>query len=239
MNVAFIPARGGSKSIPLKNIQQVNGKPLIYWTIKAACECKKIDMVYVATDSKEIRNVVEELKMKNSIVNEEKVKVINRTKESASDTAPTEMAMLEFANQYDFENIVLIQATSPLVTRNDLDNGFEIFENKDTDSVVSGVRGKQFLWLEGDNGIIEPWNYDGYNRPRRQDYNGYIIENGAFYITTKENLLKSKNRFSGTVKVCEMNVNTLFEIDEPSDFVNIESVMQNIMKWERQGNEYR
>ena len=51
MNVAFIPVRGGSKSIPLKNIKPINGRPLVYWTIKAACDCKYIDMVYVATDS--------------------------------------------------------------------------------------------------------------------------------------------------------------------------------------------
>ena len=52
MNVAFIPVRGGSKSIPLKNIKPICGKPLVYWTVKAACECSNIDMVYVATDSK-------------------------------------------------------------------------------------------------------------------------------------------------------------------------------------------
>ena len=62
MNVAFIPVRGGSKSIPLKNIRPICGRPLVYWTLKAACGCGAIDRVYVATDSEEIRAVVEGFK---------------------------------------------------------------------------------------------------------------------------------------------------------------------------------
>lgn len=61
MNVAFIPVRGGSKSIPLKNIKPICGKPLVYWTVKAACECRYIDKVYVSTDSEVIRNAVRDL----------------------------------------------------------------------------------------------------------------------------------------------------------------------------------
>ena len=59
MNVAFIPVRGGSKSIPLKNIKPMNGKPLVYWTVKACQDCKYIDKVYVATDSDKIKETVE------------------------------------------------------------------------------------------------------------------------------------------------------------------------------------
>ena len=59
MNVAFIPVRGGSKSIPLKNIKEIGGKPLVYWTAKAANDCKDIDQVYIATDNKIIKEVVE------------------------------------------------------------------------------------------------------------------------------------------------------------------------------------
>ena len=80
MNVAFIPVRGGSKSIPLKNIKMIAGKPLIYWTAKAASGCTYIDKVYIATDSDEIKRVVNELMI-------DKVEVIGRSMESASDTA--------------------------------------------------------------------------------------------------------------------------------------------------------
>ena len=121
MNVAFIPVRGGSKSIPLKNIKPICGKPLVYWTVKAACECKYIDTVYVATDSDKIKEVSLRFKEEDPLFH--KLQVIGRSAESASDTASTESAMLEFADNYNFDNIVLIQATSPLLTSDALDKG--------------------------------------------------------------------------------------------------------------------
>lgn len=226
MNVAFIPVRGGSKSIPLKNIKLICGKPLVYWTIKAACSCKYIDKVYVATDSDTIKKTVENLKAEVELGLFEKVFVIGRSEESASDTASTEFAMLEFANEHNFDNIVLIQATSPLLDSTDLDRGFEIFESEETDSVLSVVRQKRFNWKNDEDGLAYPTNYDVYNRPRRQEFDGYLVENGAFYISSKENLLKSKNRISGKIRAVEMNEDTFFEIDEPSDWIIIEALMK-------------
>ena len=225
MNVAFIPVRGGSKSIPLKNIKPIAGKPLVYWTIKAACECQYIDKVYVSTDSQKIRDTVEMIKGQSddSFM---KLFVINRSAESASDTASTEYAMLEFAHNYEFDNIVLIQATSPLLKADDLLRGFETFNLEDTDSVISVVSQKRFNWGIGKNGLAYPINYDVYNRPRRQEFDGYYVENGAFYITSKANLLKSKNRVSGNIRCAEMNQDTFFEIDEPEDWKVIESLMR-------------
>lgn len=66
MNVAFIPVRGGSKSIPLKNIKPMCGKPLVYWTVAAACGCDAIDKVYVATDSDKIREAVRQIQIQES-----------------------------------------------------------------------------------------------------------------------------------------------------------------------------
>lgn len=94
MNVAFIPVRGGSKSIPLKNIRPMCGKPLVYWTVKAACDCEKIDKVYIATDSEKIKETVETFAKAEGM---DKVEVVGRSEESACDTASTESAMLEFA----------------------------------------------------------------------------------------------------------------------------------------------
>lgn len=225
-NVAFIPVRGGSKSIPLKNIKKICGQPLVYWTIKAACTCKYIDRVYVATDSDAIAQTVESMKRGVSAELFKKVEVIGRSPESASDTASTEFAMLEFAGQYDFENIVLIQATSPLLTGNDLDKGFEIYNEEGVDSVLSVVRQKRFHWAEGEDGFAKPSNYDVFHRPRRQEFDGYLVENGAFYITCKKNLLKTKNRVSGNIKAVEMQEDSFFEIDEPSDWVIIEALMK-------------
>lgn len=215
MNVAFIPVRGGSKSIPLKNIKEIAGRPLVYWTAKAANDCQFIDRVYVATDSFAIKEVVEAFKL-------EKVEVIGRSAGTATDTASTESAMLEFAGQYDFENIVLVQATSPLLTSKDLNGGFELHHIKETDSVLSVVRQKRFQWKIDKNGCAVPTNYDFLNRPRRQDFEGYLVENGAFYITGRQALIRSQSRLSGNIRAYEMDESTYFEIDEPSDWEVIE-----------------
>lgn len=226
MNVAFIPVRGGSKSIPLKSFKPICGKPLVYWTVKAACGCKYIDKVFIATDSDKIKETVEGFKsgIEPDLFN--KAVVIDRSAESASDTASTEFAMLEFAIIYEFDNVVLIQATSPLLVSEDLNRGFETFESEGTDSVLSVVRQKRFHWQNDNNGFAYPTNYDVFNRPRRQEFDGYLVENGAFYISSKADLLKSKNRVSGNIKAVEMNEDTFFEIDEPSDWVIIEALMR-------------
>lgn len=224
--IAFIPVRGGSKSIPLKNIKPIGGKPLVYWTVEAACNCDKIDRVYVATDSEKIRDTLLEIQKNESNTAFNKLEVIGRSAASASDTASTEFAMLEFAENYDFEHIVLIQATSPLLTAEDLNRGFDRYEEEDTDSVLSVVRQKRFNWDVKQDGSAEPLNYDYYHRPRRQEFDGYCVENGAFYITSKERLLKTGNRISGRIKAVEMSEDTFFEIDEPSDWLIIEKMME-------------
>ena len=226
MNVALIPVRGGSKSIPLKNIRPICGMPLVYWTVKAACSCKYIDKVYVATDSEKIKETVERFMNGGEAEFFRKVEVIGRSAESASDTASTESAMLEFAENYDFDNIVLVQATSPLLQASDLDRGVEVFQNEGTDSVLSVVRQKRFNWGTDENGYAHPTNYDIFHRPRRQEFDGYLVENGAFYITAKTDLLRTRNRVSGNIKAVEMNEDTFFEIDEPSDWLIIEDLMK-------------
>lgn len=218
MNVAFIPVRGGSKSIPLKNIKPICNKPLVYWTVKAATECKNIDKVYVSTDSDIIEKTVNSFEFS-------KVEVIRRSAKTATDNASTESAMLEFAEQFEFDNIVLIQATSPLLKSSDLDKGFEVFNENGTDSVLSAVKQKRFNWTENGN-TATPINYDVYNRPRRQEFDDYFTENGAFYITSKSALIKTRNRVSGNIRICEMSEDSFFEIDEPSDWQIIEALMK-------------
>lgn len=219
MNVAFIPVRGGSKSIPLKNIKDIAGKPLVYWVAKAANECTYIDAVYIATDNDKIKEIVEKFGL-------QKVIVIGRAWETATDTASTESAMLEFALKQSFDNIILIQATSPLLTRNDLEGGFELYKEADTDSVLSVVRQKRFQWGIDDRGFAYAINYDIFSRPRRQEFDGYLVENGAFYITSKERLLETGNRVSGNIKVYEMEASTYLEIDEPDDWPIIERKLE-------------
>lgn len=219
--VAFIPVRGGSKSIPLKNIKILNGKPLVYWTLKAAQDCKYIDEIFVSTDSLDIRNTVLGFNMS-------KVKVIERSLETATDNASTESAMLEFASKSEFDTIVLIQATSPLLTKEDLEKGLVVYQQPDVDSVISVVEQKRFIWDEKE-GYVYPINYDVYNRPRRQDFSGFLVENGAFYITSKQMLLETNNRVSGKIKAVKMKEASYFEIDEPSDWTIVEELMKKTM----------
>ncbi len=226
MNVAFIPVRGGSKSIPLKNIKPLNGMPLVYWCVKAACGCRYIHKVYIATDSPLIRETVEGFKHGEQSALFSKAEVIGRSAQSASDTASTESAMLEFASGHEFDNIVLIQATSPLLTSRDLELGFEAFDTPGTDSVLSVVPQKRFNWENDEDGFAHPTNYDVSQRPRRQDFPGYLVENGAFYITSRHALLESRNRLSGNIKAVEMAEDTFLEIDEPGDWTIVEALMK-------------
>lgn len=223
MNVAFIPVRGGSKSIPLKNIKEIAGKPLIYWTVKAANDCEAIDRIYVSTDSEQIRNVVENFKLG-------KVCVIGRSAESASDTASTESAMIEFSEEHMYDNIILIQATSPLLTSDDISRGFKEFYREGTDSVLSVVKQKRFNWEIDEEGYAVPRNYNFLKRPRRQEFDGYWVENGAFYITSRKAFTKSQCRISGNIRLCEMDEASYFEIDEISDWIIIEQLLKRRME---------
>jgi CMP-N-acetylneuraminic acid synthetase len=217
-NVAFIPVRGGSKSIPFKNIKVINGKPLVAWVLEAANSCQDIDHIVVSTDSEKIRKVIKAF-------NFEKVQIIDRSVEVSTDEASTEAVIMEFANYYNFENIVLIQATSPLLNHNDISKGIDLIKKDYVDSVLSVVRQKRFIWKDDGNGAF-PINYDIYNRPRRQEFEGFLVENGAFYITTRYNLIKSGNRLSGHIETVEMKEETYYEIDEPNDWTIVEKLME-------------
>lgn len=213
--VVFIPVRGGSKSIPKKNIKLLGGLPMVRWTLQAAEGCALVERVYVATDDEEIATVVRNLCGS-------KTEVIGRSPETATDTASTESAMLEFARSHAFEHIILMQATSPLTTAEDLSQAIQLYQESNADSLLSVVRQKRFVWetdrTNPGNNFIKAWNYDPLQRPRRQDFDGFLVENGAFYITSRELLLQTGSRLSGNVVGYEMDEKTYFEVDEPSDW---------------------
>ncbi len=211
-NVAFIPVRQGSKSIINKNIRDLNSKPLIYWTVMAA-QVSNLDKVFVSTDGETIKNTVEQFGFS-------KVEVIKRSPETVTDTATSESALLEFCRNYEFDNVVFLQATSPLTTTIDINGALDKFLHSDKKSLISAVKRFQFIW--GTNG--NPLNYNPQTRPRRQDWNGYYIENGAFYISSREEILKSNCRITPPVDFWEMPEKTLFEVDEPEDIAIIENL---------------
>lgn len=218
MNIAFIPARCGSKSIKYKNIKLFCGKPLIYWLIRALEKSLLIDEIVVATDCKKIGKVVEEFKFP-------KTKIFYRSKLNAEDQSSTESVMLEFLNQANYsgtDNFILAQATSPLTETSDFENAILKLKKDRSDSLLSCVRSKRFLWDDKS----QPINYNYKNRPRRQDFEGVLIENGAFYINTVSNIINSSNRLSGKISIYEMPEYKHIEIDEENDWFIAEKLMK-------------
>ena len=222
MNIAFIPVRGGSKSIPLKNIKILNGKPLVYWTCVAANNSECIDRVIVATDSEEIKTAINSFGLN-------KVQIYDRDSQNAQDSSSTESVMLEYierSNLDDKDLFFLIQATSPMLKSEHIDGMYNTFIKLNYDSMFSGVREKQFHWIEKED-RVEPINYDYKNRPRRQDFDGIIAENGACYINSVKNIKKDKCRLSGKIGTYELPSYTSYEIDEPADWIIVENIMKH------------
>jgi N-acylneuraminate cytidylyltransferase len=216
--VAFIPARGGSKSIPLKNIKLLCGKPLIYWTISALEKVDMINKIIIATDSDEIEKIVLSF-------NFSKIEIFRRSSENATDAASTESVMIEYLEQYhltDNDIFVLVQATSPLTESGHFLEALEIYHAGNYDSLLTCVKNHNFFW----NRDGTPKNYDYTKRPRRQNFSGQLMENGAFYINTVGNIKKTKNRLSGKIGIYEMPAYTGFEIDELYDWIIIENLMR-------------
>jgi len=216
--IAFIPARGGSKSIPEKNIKSFCGKPLIYWNLHEL-QKSNVEKIVVATDSENIKSVVESF-------NFSKVIVYERNSENSQDTSSTESVMLEYINSSnlsDSDIFMLVQATSPFTQTIHFNEGLELI--KKYDSILSCTISKKFAWKE--DGV--PINYDLNNRPRRQDNKGNLIENGAFYISTVVNIKDSNNRISGNIGIYRMPEYSSVEIDESLDWIVAESLMRRFI----------
>ncbi|NQX99620.1 MAG: acylneuraminate cytidylyltransferase [Flavobacteriaceae bacterium] len=221
MNIVFIPARGGSKSIPLKNIKSFCGKPLVFWVANAALQAVKVDKIVIATDSAEIKDTVNAL-------NFEKLEVYDRNPINAQDTSSTESVMLEYigAAKIDPEStMILLQATSPFLKATDIDEGLDQLAASEKDSLLSCANIKRFFWQKDGN----PMNYDFNHRPRRQDFDGALIENGAMYINKVKNIVANENRLNGSIDIYEMPEYTMTEIDEPDDWVYAEYLMKKYL----------
>lgn len=220
--VAIIPLRKGSKGILGKNKKKMVGRPLFTWVLTEAI-FSNLDLIYVFTDDSEIIEYVEREYHWTS-----KVKALLRNEENANDSASTESALLEFSKKikHDYDILCLLQATSPLILAEDINKGLEKITNELFDSAVSVVNTHRFIWNA--NGV--PLNYDVFNRPRRQDFEGLLVENGAVYCTTKEAFLQSNNRMSGAIGLIQMSEETLMEIDSVSDWNIIENLLMERQK---------
>jgi N-acylneuraminate cytidylyltransferase len=223
--VAVIPLRKGSKGILGKNKKKMVGRPLFTWVVTEAI-FSDLDTIYVFTDDPEIIEFVEREYHWTT-----KVKALLREEENANDTASTESVLIEFTEKinHDYAILCLLQATSPLTLAVDINNGLNKIIKESFDSALSVVKTHRFTW----NNDGTPQNYDVFNRPRRQDFDGLLIENGAVYCTTKEAFLQSNNRVSGNIGLVEMPEETLMEIDSISDWNIIENLLierQKVMK---------
>lgn len=158
-----------------------------------------------------------------------KLEIHRRSAASSSDTASTESAMLEYlagAQVADDDTFVLVQATSPFTTATHFSEALSQYKTAEKDSLLSVSRTKRFFW----NKDGTPLNYDYSSRPRRQDFEGMLMENGAFYISKVGAILASKNRLSGTIGLYEMPAHTALELDEPEDWIIGEELMKAQLK---------
>jgi YrbI family 3-deoxy-D-manno-octulosonate 8-phosphate phosphatase len=215
--IGIIPLRKDSKGIPGKNKMKMVGRPLFSWVLTEAI-FSDLDIVYVFTDDVGIIEFVErEYHWTN------KVKTLLRNDENANDIASTESAMWELSEKinHDYDIFCLLQATSPLTLAKDINNGLNKITQESFESALSVVKTQRFTW----NTDGTPQNYDVFNRPRRQDFEGLLMENGAVYCTTKDAFLKSNNRVSGSIGLIEMPEETLMEIDRAPDWEIVENIL--------------
>jgi len=220
MNIVFIPVRCGSKSIKFKNIKNFNSKPLVYWCALAAQNSEKTDKVVIATDCDQIADTVKEF-------NFSKLEVYKRRNENAKDTSSTEAVMIEYINNVNLsenDNFILAQATSPFTKSIDFDQIIRMQESTSYDSILSCVMQKRFYWNEQGEAI----NYDYKNRPRRQDFKGILMENGALYCNSVKNILEYQNRLYGKIGIYEMPEYSSVEIDEEEDWIFAEMLNKKL-----------
>ena len=231
--VAVIPARGGSKGVPQKNLRPFLGSALFLWQARACRDSGIFTDVYISTDDAAIKAVALDAAFK----------VHDRSAESATDTASSEAVLLEFVEWYrgqqhqgkdgDDNNdrgnvgyVCLSQATSPLTTATDYREAWKLLRASSADSLVTVSRTHAFYWRVHENtGEATPVNYDPSARPRRQDWDGNWEENGAFYMTRVALLQESKSRLVGRVVAHVLTgEGQKYEIDSLLDFTVCEAV---------------
>ncbi|OGZ33197.1 MAG: hypothetical protein A2V69_01565 [Candidatus Portnoybacteria bacterium RBG_13_40_8] len=215
--LAIIPARGGSKGIPKKNIRLLTNKPLIAYTIEAALKSKLLDRVIVSTEDKEIKEISKRYK----------AEVVKRPKKLSGDTTPMQSVLehiisyLKKHGNYKPNIIVLLQPTSPLRAAHHIDEAINKFLEEKYDSLLSVCPSHAFIWKINRSTAI-CINYDFKKRTRkqarRQDRKPEYKENGAIYITKYENFIKKHNILNGKIGLYIMPEKNSLEIDTEFDF---------------------
>ncbi len=212
--LAIIPARGGSKRLPKKNILDLNGKPLIAWTIEASLNCDYINETLVSSDNDEILNISKKYG----------ANILKRPEYLASDTASSFDAIkhaIESCNE-TFDYIVLLQPTSPLRNSKHITEAIDLLEEKNADAIISVCKMEHSpLWS---NTIPSDSNMENFmgnevKEKRSQDLETYYRLNGAIYICKKEKLLDENSFFiKNNIYAYKMSIEKSVDIDTKIDF---------------------
>jgi len=222
--LALIPARGGSKRLPRKNIRPLLGKPLIAWTIEQALISKYIDRVIVSTDDKEIAEVSQKYGAEVPFM---------RPKELATDEAGSvdvilhALKYLEDADNYSPDIVVLLQPTSPLRTTEETDKALELFFTNKYDSLISVYEApKHYLWLfESKEDFLRPFaclrSKLADNKPHK-----FYVPNGAIYIANSETLKKNKTFYTKKLSYFVMPYERSIDIDTELDLIIAETILE-------------
>lgn len=215
--LCVIPARGGSKGFPNKNIAPLLGRPLLAHTIFQALDSRYVHVVYVSTDDDEIADVAEKYG----------ARAIMRPPELAGDYAPSEWAVRHVMNVIDWtpDYVMMLQCTSPIRRSLDIDNAMQTIIENGADSLFSAVAAPRFIW-EGVQGDMRPINYDYRARPMRQVGALGYAENGSIYITRRRVLEQTGNRLGGRIAMYKMGYWSQFEVDQSDDLDLCEWIME-------------
>ena len=210
--VAIIPARGGSKGIPHKNLRRVGGIPLVARAVDAARRCPSIDRVVVSTDDDDIAAVAAEWG----------AEVILRPVVLAGDEATSESALLHALEvleqrRVDVGVIAFLQATSPFIDVPALHDAVLLVRSRRRDSVFSAVESYGFLWSKTAGSAAQAVNHDASVRPRRQDRDPHYLETGAFYVLRAAGFRAMGHRFFGSIGIAEVPERTAIEIDTAAE----------------------
>ena len=213
--LAIIPARGGSKGILNKNIQNVGGIPLVVRTINAALKSKLINKIIVSTDDNRIADIA----IDNG------VEIIKRPSKICGDTASSELALLDTLMQiknrdnYVPEIIVFLQCTSPFTVLDDIDGTINTLVSSDADCALAVTKFDHFLWKYDKNqdSLIGVNHDEKKQRKRRQELSTQYLETGSVYVMKTKEFIKYKKRFFGRIAYHVIPKHRVFEIDEPVD----------------------